>query len=132
MKDALLDFGSMTLATKTTAVYSQALDFGTLSGFTTHTTGMDKPADIVVRTAVAFNAADNVIITVQDSADDSTFLDLYSGVLVEAPGIGVIQILPMPTQHRRYVRIKAYPNSSGTFTETAITAYIEPGANRTL
>ena len=130
MRDGLLDFGTMTLATKDTAVYSQALDFGAFSTFTKHTSGMDKPADIVVRTAVAFNAADDVAITVQDSADDTTFLDLITGVNVEAPGIGVIQILPMPVQHRRYVRLKALPTSSGTLTETAITAYIEPGANR--
>lgn len=130
MKDGLLDFGTMTLATKTTAVYSDILDFGAFSTFTKHTTGMDRPADIVVRSAANFNAADTVAITVQDSANGSDFLDLYTGVTLATVVAGVIQILAMPPQHRRYVRLKAYPDSSGTLTETAITAYIEPGANR--
>jgi len=133
MKDGLLDFGSMTLATKTTAVYSQALDFGAFSAYTNHTTGMDKPMDLVVLAATDFNAADTVAITIQDSADDSTFADLISGPTVAAPTIASkIGNLQLPAQHRRYVRIKAYPNSSGTLTETIITAFLEPGANKTV
>jgi len=133
MKDALLDFGSMTLAIKTTAVYSDVLDFGAFSAFTKHTTGMDKPADVVIRTATNFNAADTVAITIQDSADNDTFVDVVSGPTVAAPTIASgVGILGMPAQHQRYVRLKAYPNSSGTLTETIITGYIEFGANRTV
>ena len=135
MKDGLLDFGSMALATKDTAVYSQALDFGEFhadSPFTKHTIGLDTDAAVVFRTADAFNAADDVQFTIQDSADDDSFLDLVSGVNVEAPDAGIIQILNMPSHHRRYVRIKALPTSSGTLTASTVTAYIEFGANRTI
>ena len=133
MKDALLDFGSMTLATKTTAVYSDVLDFGAFSAFTKHTMGMDKPMDLVVLAAANFNAADSVIITIQDSADNSSYADLISGPTITAPTIASkIGNLQLPAQHRRYVRIKAYPNSSGTLTETIISAFLEPGANHTV
>jgi hypothetical protein len=134
MKDALLDFGTLSLATKDTKVYSSnTLDFGSIdsgSNFTKHT---EEPyLTLVVKAAVAFNAADSVQISIQDSADNSSFADLVTGPVIATPGVGTVALMDMPKQHRRYVRVAANPTSSGTLTATDITAYLEFGPHRTM
>lgn len=134
MRDAELIFGDIANATKDTQVYSaDTLDFGALqtgySKSTKHRTGVTENLNAVFITAAAFNAADSVRCIIQDSANGTDWADLIAGPTVAAPGAGIISVLPLPVEHRRYLRASCYPTSSGTLTASTVTAYIEPGSN---
>lgn len=125
MRDKLLSFGEISLATKDTTAYSaDKLD-------------MNKPAlqhtaragqvYVVFKPAAAFNAADSYQPILQDSADDSTYATLATGPVIAKPGASDYYMMPIPLKHRRYLRVGGLPTSTGTFTATAVSAWIELG-----
>ncbi len=125
MRDALLIFGALALATKDTAVYSaDSLNLGLPA---TQYTGRAPNVNVVFEPAAAFAAIDGIIPFVQDSADGDSWATILTGKEVTAPAAGAQIILPIPVSHRQYVRVGATPKSSGTFTAKSVTAWIELG-----
>ena len=125
MRDALLIFGAIALATKNTAVYSA--DSLNLNLPATQATGRESNVNVVFEPAAAFAAIDGIIPFIQDSADGETWLTILTGVEVTAPVKGQQIVMPMPVEHRQYLRAGATPKSSDTFTAKSVTAWIELG-----
>ena len=125
MRDKLLMFGALSLATKDTAVYSaDYLDMGEPE---THNTGNDGNIDIVFQPAADFKAVDSMEPFLQDSADGSSWATIATGKLTAKPSALTQITMPMPSSHRRYLRVGATPASTGTFTATTVNAWIELG-----
>lgn len=125
MRDKLLSFGNISLATKDTAAYSaDKLDMNTPAVQNTARAG---EVYIVFKPAAAFNAADSYQPIVQHSADDSTYTDLATGPVIAKPGANDYYMMPIPLGHKRYLRVGGLPTSTGTFTATAVSAWIELG-----
>lgn len=81
----------------------------------------------VVTVGVAFAGATSLQVSVQDSADNTTFADalLSAAVPVASLGAGAQIVIPMPTKHRRYVRLNY--TVAGTGTAGAVDAQIVTG-----
>lgn len=125
MRDALLIFGSMSLATKDTAVYSaDTLDLNLPAK---QFTGRENNVCVVFQPSADFAEVDGMIPFIQDSANGADFTTILTGAEVTAPTEKSQIVLPIPVSHKRYLRAGATPKSSGTFTAVAATAWIELG-----
>lgn len=125
MRDKLLSFGKIALATKDTAAYSaDKLDLNTPA---LHFTARANDVYVVFKPAAAFNAADSYQPIIQHSDDDNTFSTLATGPVIAKPGLDDYHIMPLPHSHKRYLRVGALPTSTGTFTATDVNAWIELG-----
>jgi len=140
MRDAQWIFGLITAAVKTTQVYSADViklgDIDAKSPFYkgaatgNHQTGKVEGLEAVFVLTSALVAADTVIPILQDSADNSSWAEIVRGpITTAAMGIGERLRLPVPIEHKKYLRASVYPNSSGTLTETTLVAWIEGGPN---
>lgn len=140
MKDALLDFGTLSLAVKDTIVYSEheidweAIDSRAtrLDGF--HRQGVAKDLCVVFVANADFAAIDDFIPAIVDGAATAPTTAVITGPRVASYTgnqvyQGIAWVLPLPKKHKRYMRAAATPKSSGTFTATTMEAYIEYGAN---
>jgi hypothetical protein len=128
--DKLLQVSSEQVVTAS-AASTDVIDFGQVnpnSGLNQNTT-----VAITVDEAAAAAGAATVAFSVQDSADNSTFAD----VAVTAPigkaalPLGAQVLIPMPAQHRRYVRVY-YTVATGPLTTGKFSAQVVTGvqANR--
>jgi len=134
MRDAQWIFGLITAAVKTTQVYSaDSVKLGAInakSPFSLHQTGKVNGFEVVFALTSALAAADTLIPIIQDSADGDTWAELVRGpITTTALASGSRLRLPVPIEHKQYLRASVYPNSSGTLTETTMTAWIEAGPN---
>jgi len=129
MRDSLLKFGNISLATKDVQAYSaDVLDLGAVDKWTKH-----HPQDGLVvcfRNTTALASVDSYIPILQDSADNSTYNDLLSGQQTATSlAAGTILRIPIPKEYRRYLRASAMPKSTGTFTAVTVEAWIEGGGD---
>ncbi|MCK9331229.1 MAG: hypothetical protein M0Q94_15240 [Candidatus Cloacimonetes bacterium] len=131
MRDALLKFGSLSLATKATAVYSaDVIDFGA-----SHDAEWDEAnsPDVVVkfRAEAAFASTDGYQPLIQVSADNSSWTTVMTGPTVSAPVKNQVYEMQIPRSDTawRYMRVGAIPASTGTFTAKTMTAWIEIGGH---
>ena len=125
MRDALLMFGKVALATKDTAAYSaDKLDMNLPA---LQYTGRGSNVCIVFQPAADFNAADSMQPIIQDSANNSDWATILTGPVVGKPTAADQIVLPMPIKHRRYIRVGITPTSTGTLTATDVDAWIELG-----
>ena len=131
MRDALLKFGSLSLATKATAVYSaDVIDFGA-----SHDAEWDEAnsPDVVVkfRAEAAFASTDGYQPLIQVSADNSSWTTVMTGPTVSAPVKNQVYEMQIPRSDTawRYMRVGAIPVSTGTFTAKTMTAWIEIGGH---
>lgn len=81
----------------------------------------------VAQTATAGGAA-TVQFTLQDSADGSTFADVVSTQAVPVASLkaGAQYVIPIPVQHRRYVRVN-YTVDTGPLTAGKFNAQVVTG-----
>lgn len=125
MRDKLLSFGNISLATKDTAAYSaDTLDMNTPAVQFTARAG---DVYIVFKPNAAFNAADSYQPIIQHSDDGNTFTTLATGPTIGKPGKDDYYSMPIPLAHKRYLRVGGLPTSTGTFTATTVAAWIELG-----
>lgn len=136
MRDAQWIFGQISLATKDTQVYSAdsvklgAIDSRVSAKFANHKTGKVEGFEVVFSVDEAFAAGDSFIPILQDSADGSTWADLLTGPQTAAALAKATRVrLPVPIEHKRYLRASAMPKSTGTLTACTVTAWIEAGPN---
>lgn len=130
MRDALLDFGTISLAVKDTAVYSESsLDMGAIATKFRNTVHNNAGNEVylVFETPADFAAADGLIPFIQDAVTDGSFTTILTGPETTAPVAGQKVRLPLPPSHRRYLRAGVTPKSSGTLTACTVEAYIEFG-----
>ena len=130
MRDALGEFGTITLATKDTAVYSESsLNEGTISAKFRNAFHNNVAGElfIVFESPANFAAADGLVPFVQDAATDGSFTTILTGAEVTAPVKGQKIRLPFPAKHRQFLRAGVTPKSSGTLTGCTVEAYIEAG-----
>jgi hypothetical protein len=118
-------------AVTATAASTDVIDFGQVnpnSGMSDHLT-----VAITVDEAVTASGSATVVFSVQDSADNSTFVDLAATPAIgKAVLVAGYQLLvPMPFSHRRYVRVN-YTVATGPLTAGKFSAQIVTGvqANR--
>lgn len=116
-------------AVTASAASTDVIDFGQAnpnSGLNQNTT-----MAITVDAAATASGAATVAFSVQDSADNSTFAD----VVVTAPigkaalTLGAQLLIPMPTAHRRYVRVY-YTVATGPLTAGKFSAQIVAGVQQ--
>lgn len=137
-RDALGNFGNISLATKDTQVYSaDYLDLDALHASytksTKHYLGVGgRELAIVFKAAADFASTDSMIPILQDSADGSVWADLLTGQQTASgyPKKGIAAVLPVPRMCRRYIRASAMPKSTGTFTAKTVEAWLEHGPNQ--
>jgi len=136
MRDALNEFGNITLATADTDVYSATiLDLSTIksgSRFSRHAIGVSgENAYICFRVAADFESIDGLIPFLREDSDSGmgTAKKILIGPQVTAPTKGVVFTLPLPANVNRYIQAGATPKSSATFTEKVVEAWIEFGPN---
>ena len=130
MRDALLEFGTITLAVKDTAVYSESnLDFGDIAAkFRNNFHNNAGTQDFIVfETPADFEATDGFVPFLQESANDSDYTTILTGKEVTAPVKGQKVKLPLPAKHARYLKAGVTPKSSTTLTGSTVEAYIEAG-----
>ena len=86
---------------------------------------------ITVDEAAAAAGAATVTFSVQDSADNSTFADVYATAAIgKATLVAGYQILiPMPYKHRRYVRVN-YTVATGPLTTGKFSAQVVTGVQQ--
>jgi hypothetical protein len=125
MRDALLLFGTTSLATKDTAVYSaNSLNLNLPA---TQKTGRFPAVTIVFQTNASFAAVDGLVPFLQDSADGSSWKTILTGAEITAPVSGQQIVMGMPVEHRQYLRTGVTPKSTGTFTAVTLDSWIELG-----
>lgn len=135
MRDAQWIFGAISLATKDVEVYSaDNVKLGVIdarSVFGSHKTGRaQKGFEAVFVPTVDFVSADSFIPIIQDSADGSSWATILTGAQsVGGAKAGVSVKMPIPNDHRQYLRAGAIPRSSGVLTARTVNAWIEAGAN---
>lgn len=83
---------------------------------------------ITVDEAAAAAGAATVTFSVQDSADNATFTDVYATAPIGKAALtaGKQVLIPMPYQHRRYVRVY-YTVATGPLTAGKFSAQIVTG-----
>ncbi|MBU1081619.1 MAG: hypothetical protein KKB59_14140 [Spirochaetes bacterium] len=135
MRDALLDFGAISLATKDTAVSAaNSIKLGAIdsrSVFSSHRTGRAQAGfEAVFVPSADFVSVDSFIPFIEDSADGSSWTTILTGAQC-AGGIkaGVSVKMPIPNDHRQYIRAGCTPKSTGTFTAKTVNAWLEAGPN---
>jgi len=125
MRDKLLMFGAAALATKDTTVYcADVLDLNTPA---TQYTGRMSNVNVVFQADAAFAAVDGFIPILLHSDDNDSFTAVLTGPEVTAPAAGQQIALPIPVEHKRYLKAGFTPKSSGTFTAKAASAWLELG-----
>ena len=116
------------------AITGAAVDFGQEKP----TTGLnDRPLYVVVQASADLAGTGVLTVTVEDSADGTTFATaLQAAVSVDALKGGKSAAIPMPAVHRRYVRVSAKPSTTGSGDQTAsnitagtATAYLSDALN---
>lgn len=113
-------------AVTATAVSTDVIDFGQVnpnSGLSDQLT----MAITVDETAAAAGAA-TVTFSVQDSADNATFADVAATAAIGKATLvaGAQVLIPMPLQHRRYVRVN-YTVGTGPLTAGKFSAQVVSG-----
>lgn len=118
-------------AVTSTAASTNVIDFGQTnpnSGLSDHLT----MAVTVDETVTAAGAA-TVTFAVQDSADNSSWADVAATAAIGKAALpaGAQVLIPMPLQHRRYVRVN-YTVATGPLTAGSFSAQVVTGvqANR--
>lgn len=139
MRDALNEFGNITLATANTDVYSATiLDLGTIksgSRFGRHAIGVSgEQAYIMFRATANFSAStpeDGMIPFLRDDENDdmSTGQKIVVGPEITAPTKGTVFALPLPANVNRYIQAGCTPKSDGAFDGAVVEAWIEFGPN---
>jgi len=140
MKDALLDFGTISLAVKDTDYYGEneidweAIDDRSLRLNGWHRQGLAKDLCVVFVANADFNAADDFIPFIADDSSATPTVKSITGPQVSAYTghevyKGIAWVLPLPKKHKRYMRAGATAKSTGTLTECSLEAYIEYGAD---
>lgn len=125
MRDALLLFGKIELATKDTAAYStDVLDMNLPA---LQFTGRGNNVCVVFQPDADMNAADSMQPIIQDSANNSDWVTILTGPIKKAVTASTQIVLPIPLSHRRYVRVGILPTSTGTLTATDVEAWVELG-----
>lgn len=122
--DKALQFSNKQAVT-VTAVSTDVIDFGQPNP----NTGLsDLYCTIGVGTAATAAGAATVTITLQDSADNSTFTDVVSTQAIgkAALTVGAQFVLPMPVTHRRFVRLN-YTVATGPLTAGTFSAQVVAG-----
>lgn len=124
MKDALLNFGDISAATKATVAYSaNILDMGK-----TTNTGNGDQVNVIFEAATAMDSADTVACQLYECATvNGTYTLCAQGAAVCLGAHGTCSV-PVPREHKRYLKAGVLPASSGTFTATTIKADIQLGA----
>lgn len=118
-------------AVTASAASTDVIDFGQLNP----NTGLNQNLTAAITVDVAAEAVSSATVTfsVQDSADNSTFADVAVTAAIgkAALPIGAQVLIPMPVQHRRYVRVY-YTVATGPLTAGKFSAQIVGGvqANR--
>ena len=113
-------------AVTATAASTDVIDFGQK----TPNTGLTDRLSMVItvgETATASGAA-TVTFSVQDSADNSTFADVVASAAIGKAALvaGAQIVIPMPVQHRRYVRLN-YTVGTGPLTAGKFSAQVVTG-----
>jgi len=113
-------------AVTATAASNDNIDFGQANP----NTGLTDHANMVINvaeTALAAGAA-TVTFSVQDSADNSTFADVAATAAIGKAALvaGAQFVIPMPTRHRRYVRVN-YTVGAGPLTAGKFSAQVVAG-----
>lgn len=113
-------------AVTATAASTDVIDFGQA----TPNTGMTDRLHMVITVgekATAAGAA-TVTFTIQDSANNSAFTDVAASAAVGLSGLvaGAQIVIPMPLQHRRYVRLN-YTIGTGPLTAGKFSAQVVAG-----
>lgn len=113
-------------AVTATAVSTDVIDFGQANP----NSGNNYPTYLVVTVGEAATAAGDATVTVQlqDSADNSTFAVVAATAAIgkASLGAGAQFVVPMPVQHRRYVRVN-YVVATGPLTAGKFSAQIVAG-----
>jgi hypothetical protein len=118
-------------AVTATAASTDVIDFGQANP----NSGMGDHLNmaITVDEAAAAAGAATVTFAVQDSADNATFADVAATAAIgkAALPLGAQVLIPMPLQHRRYVRVN-YTVATGPLTAGRFSAQVVTGvqANR--
>lgn len=112
-----------------TAASTDVIDFGQANP----TTGLNPMMHMVIgvdQAATAAGAA-TVVFSVQDSADNSTFADVAATAAIGKAALTLGQqiVIPMPTAHRRYVRVN-YTVGTGPLTAGQFSAQVVTGFNQ--
>ncbi len=122
MRDAMLEFGKITPATKSVlATSANIIDFGLAS----------KPGEVhgckaCFRIKTAMVSGDSMQMEILDcSTENGTYsVAAVSPVIAGAEAGDIIEV-PMPVDLLRYCKAGVMPASSGTFTANEVTAWIE-------
>ena len=134
MRDALADFGALSLATKDVAVYgADQLDLATIDSnfrYSQHQPGGNGLCVVFVP-ATDFSTVDGIIPFIEGDGDSAfgSATTLVTGEQRTAPDAGDRIVLPLPPRCERFIRVGATPKSSGTFTAETVYAYLEHGVN---
>lgn len=135
MRDAQWVFGAIALATKDTAVSSaDMVKLGAINSkapFSLHQTGRAQDGhEVVFCPAADLASIDSFIPFIEDSDDGSTFATILTGPQTSA-GLkaGAHIKLPLPMEHKQYIRVGCTPKSTGTFTAKTVNAWVEAGPN---
>lgn len=109
-----------------TAPSTDVVDFGQAAP----NTGMHDRLYMVITVDTAATAGGNatVTFTIQDSANNSTWADVASTAAIGKDALtkGAMLVIPMPVQHRRYVRLN-YVVDTGPLTAGDFSAQIVEG-----
>lgn len=126
-------------ATKDTAVTCTSdddatMDFGTPSSLarsSLHNTGLQNgPLLAVFENTAVMASGDQFLGLLYDSADDSSYSEIGRTAISAATAPANTRlVMPVPANHRRYLRFYAMGKSSGTLTTKDIRCWIEPGAS---
>ena len=113
-------------AVTASAASTDVIDFGQANP----NTGMDDITEMVITVdeAVAAAGAATVQFSIQDSADNATFVDVaMTGAIAKAElSLGKQVVIPMPVKLRRYCRVY-YTVGAGPLTAGKFTASITTG-----
>ena len=116
-------------AVTATAASTDVIDFGQVNP----NSGLNDNVVMAITVDEAATAAGAATVTfsVQDSADNSTFVDVYATTAIgKATLVAGYQILiPMPYKHRRYVRVN-YTVATGPLTAGKFSAQVVTGVQQ--
>lgn len=136
MRDYFGNLSSLSLATKDVDVSSadsimmDAINTG--SRFTRYQTGRaDEDLVACFCPSADFASIDDFIPYIEDSADGSAWSKIITGQQVGAPALaGTVYALPIPLDHKKYLRLGATPKSTGVFTAKTLQVWFEHGAQQ--
>lgn len=113
-------------AVTATAVSTDVIDFGQANP----NTGNNFPTYLVVTVGETVTAAGDATVTVQlqDSADNSSYATIAATSAIGKADLGAGKqiVIPMPVEHRRYVRVN-YVVGTGPLTAGKFSAQIVAG-----